>query len=108
MYVQGANGITIRGSAPAYAFDRFGIACLRREAGFVDKSRLITWGEITPMNCVLLIGAGFSRNWGGWLSGEVFEYLLGCPEIKNDHYLKELMWRWLGRGDMIAFRATEK
>jgi hypothetical protein len=29
----------------------------------------------------LLTGAGFSRNWGGWLADEVFEYLLGDPDI---------------------------
>jgi SIR2-like domain len=30
---------------------------------------------------ILLTGAGFSRNWGGWLADEVFEYLLGDPDI---------------------------
>jgi hypothetical protein len=38
----------------------------------------------------LLTGAGFSRNWGGWLSNEVFEYLLGCPEL--DQYSRNLLW----------------
>jgi hypothetical protein len=33
------------------------------------------------MSHVLLTGAGFSRNWGGWLSIEALEYLLGFPEI---------------------------
>lgn len=33
---------------------------------------------------ILLTGAGFTRNWGGWLSNEVFEYLLGCPEMNAD------------------------
>ena len=33
------------------------------------------------MNHILLLGAGFGRNWGGWLAGEVFEYLIGCPEV---------------------------
>jgi hypothetical protein len=33
------------------------------------------------MSHILLTGAGFSRNWGGWLANEVFEYLLGCSEI---------------------------
>jgi hypothetical protein len=28
---------------------------------------------------LLLTGAGFSRNWGGWLANEAFEYLLSCP-----------------------------
>jgi len=45
------------------------------------------------MGHVLLLGAGFSRNWGGWLATEVFEYLLGCPEIANDPNLRALLWR---------------
>src|SRR5207253_6322130 len=40
---------------------------------------------------ILLLGAGFSRNWGGWLANEAFEYLLGCPEI--DVSLRNLLWR---------------
>ncbi len=38
----------------------------------------------------LLTGAGFSRNWGGWLADEAFEYLLGAPEI--DDYLRNVLW----------------
>ncbi len=37
--------------------------------------------EHSVMNYVLLTGAGFSRNWGGWLADECFEYLLSCAEI---------------------------
>lgn len=33
------------------------------------------------MSHILLTGAGFSRNWGGWLANEAFEYLLGCSDI---------------------------
>lgn len=44
------------------------------------------------MKHYLLLGAGFSRNWGGWLATEVFEYLLGCPQIANHEGLKNLMW----------------
>jgi hypothetical protein len=40
---------------------------------------------------VLLLGAGFSRNWGGWLASEAFEYLLGRPEI--DDPLRQLLWK---------------
>ena len=29
----------------------------------------------------LLLGAGFSRNWGGWLASEVEEYLLSLPAL---------------------------
>jgi hypothetical protein len=45
----------------------------------------------------LLTGAGFSRNWGGWLASEAFEYLLGAPEI--DAYLRNLLWSAKLRGE---------
>ena len=45
----------------------------------------------------LLTGAGFSRNWGGWLANEVFEYLLGAPEI--DDYLRSVLWASKLRGE---------
>lgn len=41
----------------------------------------------------LLIGAGFSRNWGGWLASEAFEFLLGCPEITDYPQLAPLLWK---------------
>jgi hypothetical protein len=40
---------------------------------------------------ILLTGAGFSRNWGGWLADEAFEYLLGHPLI--DDGLRTVLWR---------------
>ena len=45
----------------------------------------------------LLTRAGFSRNWGGWLANEAFEYLLGAPEI--DDYLRNVLWGAKLRGD---------
>src|ERR1019366_5846801 len=45
------------------------------------------------MSHILLVGAGFSRNWGGWLASEAFEYLVGCPEISSNPLLLELLWR---------------
>ena len=39
----------------------------------------------------LLTGAGFSRNWGGWLADEAFEYLLGQTEA--DPELREYLWK---------------
>jgi hypothetical protein len=45
----------------------------------------------------LLTGAGFSRNWGGWLANEAFEYLLGAPEI--DSYLRGILWGAKVRGE---------
>ncbi|MCX7173760.1 MAG: SIR2 family protein [Proteobacteria bacterium] len=44
------------------------------------------------MNHILLLGAGFSHNWGGMLANDVFGHLLGCPEIANDPYLRQLLW----------------
>ena len=40
---------------------------------------------------ILLTGAGFTRNWGGWLADEAFEYLLGHPRI--DDGLRKLLWK---------------
>jgi SIR2-like domain len=48
------------------------------------------------MTPILLTGAGFSRNWGGWLASEAFEYLLGCSEI--DQETRRLLWRSKERG----------
>jgi len=45
------------------------------------------------MHHFLLLGAGFSRNWGGWLASEVFDYLLGCPEILNNPPLRRALWK---------------
>lgn len=42
---------------------------------------------------LLLLGAGFSRNWGGWLASEVFEWLLGHPAIRKSRELRELLWK---------------
>lgn len=42
-------------------------------------------------NLIVLLGAGFSRNWGGWLASEAFEYLLGCPEL--DESIRNLLWK---------------
>jgi len=39
---------------------------------------------------ILLLGAGFSRNWGGWLADEAFEYLLSCHQV--DDYLRGVLW----------------
>jgi len=42
---------------------------------------------------LLLIGAGFSRNWGGWLAAEAFEYLLGTPEVLANEGLRARLWK---------------
>ena len=42
------------------------------------------------MTSILLTGAGFSHNWGGWLSNEAFEYLSSCRDV--DQQLREELW----------------
>lgn len=46
------------------------------------------------MRHLLLIGAGFSRNWGGWLAAEVFEYLLGDSVVTSNPRLRTLLWKY--------------
>jgi hypothetical protein len=46
------------------------------------------------MRYLLLTGAGFSRNWGGWLADEAFEYLLGCAEITP--FIRSQLWKTKG------------
>jgi hypothetical protein len=41
---------------------------------------------------VLLLGAGFSNNWGGPLASQVFNWLLASPEISSDSHLKQCLW----------------
>jgi hypothetical protein len=50
------------------------------------------------MQHFLLLGAGFSRNWGGWLASEVFDYLLGCPEILDKPPLRRALWKTKDEG----------
>lgn len=40
----------------------------------------------------LLMGAGFSKNWGGWLAAEAFEYLLGLPDLQARPAIINLLW----------------
>lgn len=41
---------------------------------------------------ILLLGAGFSRNWGGLLASEVIDSLIGSQEIRGDEYLRRVLW----------------
>ena len=43
------------------------------------------------MPAILLTGAGFSRNWGGWLADDAFEYLLSCAEITQ--FIRQELWK---------------
>jgi hypothetical protein len=62
----------------------------------------VTGKEAVRMPDFFLTGAGFSRNWGGWLADEVFEYLLGCPEITP-----EIVTRlWKSKNSGLGFENT--
>jgi hypothetical protein len=47
---------------------------------------------------VLLLGAGFSNNWGGPLASRVFDWLLSSPEISGDDHLKQCLWHHQNAG----------
>jgi hypothetical protein len=49
---------------------------------------------------ILLTGAGFSHNWGGYLAKEAFDYLLGVTEFDED--LRSVLWADQAKG----FEAT--
>jgi hypothetical protein len=51
---------------------------------------------------ILLTGAGFSRNWGGFLATEAFEFLLGCPPEPAPTALRELISAST-RGQLLRF-----
>jgi hypothetical protein len=46
----------------------------------------------------LLLGAGFSRNWHGLLASEVFDHLIGAPEVLADPYLRGVLFKHRGDG----------
>jgi hypothetical protein len=55
---------------------------------------------MTAKSFLLLLGAGFSRNWGGWLASEADEYLLGYP--KTDKPVRDLLWHYRRTGGFEA------
>ena len=60
------------------------------------------------MKTALLLGAGFSKNWGGWLAKEAFEYLLGCKEIQDDRQLLNMLWQFQNDGFESVLAALRK
>jgi hypothetical protein len=65
-------------------------------------------GTSTPKVNILLLGAGFSRNWGGWLADEVFDFLLACPEIVGDPDLQKILWAHSDSGFESALEQVQK
>ncbi len=45
------------------------------------------------MNHILLLGAGFSRNWDGWLASEVYDHLFTSSHILGDAHLQRVLRR---------------
>jgi hypothetical protein len=43
------------------------------------------------MKYVLILGAGFSRNWGGWLASEVNGHLPTSPGIRSDPHVVDVL-----------------
>ncbi|OIQ93598.1 hypothetical protein GALL_244460 [mine drainage metagenome] len=54
------------------------------------------------MTSLLLIGAGFSRNWGGWLASQVDEHLPTTPEVHQNAELLSLLNRAQGFESALA------
>lgn len=49
-------------------------------------------------NHILLTGAGFSKNWGGWLAAELWAVILSHPKIQINENLKEIIWKYRDGG----------
>ena len=60
------------------------------------------------MNYYLLTGAGFSKNFGGWVSSELWAYLIGHQKIQNNEELKELLWKNKDKGFEDALYEAKK
>ena len=50
------------------------------------------------MKHFLLLGAGFSRNWGGWLADEVGNYLLSRSSVRNNPTVRAAIGRHVNAG----------
>jgi SIR2-like domain len=73
----------------------------KRQSSFIVLSPLVQnigransykpkWYSNMDPQILVLLGAGFSRNWGGWLAAEADEYLLGHPSI--DRPVRDVLW----------------
>ena len=45
------------------------------------------------MTNILLVGAGFSKNWGAPVTTEVFQALIADPEVRGNHQIHTLLWQ---------------
>ena len=79
----------------------------RRVANRDIQRRAKMMGQGEPHADLLLLGAGFSRNWGVWLASEAFDHLVGSPEAIADDGLRKLLWRHQHQGGFEAAFARE-
>src|ERR1700730_6723043 len=54
---------------------------------------------------ILLLGAGFSRNWGGWLASEIGDALL--QRVADDRYLSDILNRCPAFEDALSLLQGE-
>ena len=54
------------------------------------------------MRHIALLGAGFSRNWGGFLADEAFGHLIGCREVQDDPAARAALLRRKDNGGFEA------
>jgi hypothetical protein len=54
------------------------------------------------MKHVLLLGAGFSWNWGGWLASEVNGHLPTSPRLRADYHVLQVLSRTANKGSFEA------
>lgn len=54
------------------------------------------------MNHILLLGAGFSNNWDGWLASQVNDHLPTSSHIRSDPYLQDVLRRTTDKGGFEA------
>lgn len=53
-------------------------------------------------NHLLLIGAGYSRNWGGWLARDFFNIVMSEQAVQADGGLRDLLWKHQNDGNFEA------
>lgn len=54
-------------------------------------------------NVILLNGAGFSANWGGYLAGEMWNKIISVPAVHNNQQLKNIIWDYREKGFEAVF-----
>jgi hypothetical protein len=83
------------------------IAQIRRDPGPVWMEQARTMSG-TPVKQVLLLGAGFSRNWGGWLAEEVGNYLLTRPNVRSNTEVRTTLARHVNLGFEAALAELQE